>query len=59
MARGVTREARPTGQSKGRSRTVIDADPGFAINGWCEAIGFAPPLKGVLMDSLKLAGLPE
>jgi hypothetical protein len=38
---------------------LLTPDPGFTINGWCSAVGFAPHVKDVMADGLKLAGLPE
>ena len=38
---------------------LLTLDSGFTINGWCEAVGFAPNVRDVMADGLGLAGLPE
>ena len=50
---GQLDEARAAGAS------LLTLDPGFTIHGWCSAVGFAPHVKNVMADGLKLAGLAE
>jgi hypothetical protein len=38
---------------------MLTLDPGFTINGWGEAVGFAPNVRDVMADGFRLAGLPE
>ena len=37
---------------------MLTLDPGFTVNG-SEAVGFAPNVRDVMADGLRLAGLPE
>jgi len=46
-------------EARAAGARLLTLDPGFTINGWCSAVGFAPPVKDVMADGLRLAGLPE
>jgi len=58
---GSRRPSRSSGNwtKQGPPARLLTLDPGFTINRWCSAVGFAPNLKGIIADGLKLAGLPE
>jgi hypothetical protein len=46
-------------KAKASAAKMLALDPGFTINGWCEAVGFAPKVREVMADGFRLAGLPE
>ena len=46
-------------EARAAGARLLTLDPGFTINGWCSAVGFAPHVKDVMTDGLRLAGLPE
>jgi len=62
FARWLTAALAKLGQldeARAAGARLLTLDPGFTINRWCSAVGFAPHVKNVMADGLKLAGLPE
>jgi TolB-like protein len=48
-----------TGEAKAAGARLLTLHPTFRIGGWCAAVGIAPHIRGMVIDAMQQAGLPE
>jgi TolB-like protein len=46
-------------EAKAASARLLALHPAFTSSGWCAAVGIAPHIRGMVIDAMRQAGLPE
>jgi TolB-like protein len=46
-------------EAKAAGARLLTLHPAFRISGWCAAVGIAPHIRGMVIDAMQRAGLPE